>query len=555
MVLLIAALLLFIVPIIGLVVDCGLIYFVRTRLTAAADAAALSAARSLNLGLTVAAQNTNAITRAQAFFDANFPSGLYGTKNTSVSVTLTQGSTPSTLQTLYVSTLAQTDTPTYFMNIFNIDKVTVKVNGQAARRNINLMLVLDRSGSMSNVQPGTSTTACELMKSAAKNFVTYFSNNRDTLALVTFETAYYLSFPPASNFNPGINDAIDNINCSGGTNTSSGLNQAYYQLQQINQPSALNVVVLFTDGQPSALTCDFPVKRKRDTRYGDGLSQVTSTTATKALYPSGGYGTNSSVTFPPSPCSDASGDEWYKSPTYINPAGPYNPSWQPFLVGNTGAGATNYTVRGALVYSGSSPSPTGHTLGLYNWADSSSMITTSGGCAFQQGAWGGNKIVAARRDIAYIPATDAWGNSTTGFRTNWVFPDRTDFSGHDNFTSNSESSYNGHIRPDTPAAVGNAAYNATDNQASAIRADSTLTPVVYTIGLGGNDSAGYGVDTELLIRVANVQSAVDSTSGTVIVNPIYSTTQGQGLYAFAPNSTELNQAFALIASSVLRLSR
>ncbi|MCX6623573.1 MAG: VWA domain-containing protein [Acidobacteria bacterium] len=549
MVLLIACLLLFIVPIIGLVVDCSLIYFVRTRITAAADAAALAAARSLNLGLTVAAQNTAAVTRAQAFFDANFPSAAYGTRNTSMTVTLTQGATPSTLQTLYVSTLGQTDAPTYFMNIFNIDHVTVKVNGQAARRNINLMLVLDRSGSMANTQPSTSDTACNLMKSAAKNFVTYFSNNRDTLALVTFESAYYLTFAPNQNFNPAINTAIDGISCSGGTNTSSALNQAYVQLQNINQPSALNVIVLFTDGQPSVLTCDFPVKRKQDTRKGDGNGTALSPSA---MYPAAGSN-STNYAIPPSSCTDVSGDQWYKSsgsPTYTNPAGPYNPNWVPFQVGNPGAGATNFTIRGGLAYAGNL-AVNGTTMGLYGWNNSSATITTSGTCGFQQASWG---LDAVRRDIAYIPATDIWGNSTTGFRTNWIFPDRTNFSGADNFTSNTESTYNNHIRPDSAQTVANAAYNVTDAQGSAIRADTSLIPVIYTIGLGGNDASGYGVDTELLLRLANVQTGVDP-SGTVINNPIYSTTQGQGLYAYAPNSTELNQAFALIASSVLRLSR
>ncbi|MCC7499480.1 MAG: VWA domain-containing protein [Bryobacterales bacterium] len=549
MVLLVAAMLMFLVPVIGLVVDCSLIYYIRARLTAAADAAALAAARSLNLGITVADQNANAVARARAFFDANYSGPQYGAKNTNLNVTLAQGTTPATQKTLYVTTQAQTDAPTYFMNIFNISKVTIRVDGQAARRNINLMLVLDRSGSMTNTQPGSMSTACDTMKSAAKNFVTYFANNRDRLALVTYETSYYLTFAANSNFNPGISTAIDGISCSGGTNISSGLNQAYSQLQQIGEPAALNVIVLFTDGQPTALTCDFPVKLKRDSRYGDGNSSASPT----ALYPSGSSMT-STVTFPPSPCKDPSGDQWYKGPSYTNPAGPYNPNWQPFPVGSTGAGASNYTIRGAIVYAGSTPDPTGYVYGLYNWSGSPTPISTPGGCAFQQSAWS-NRVNAVRRDIAYIPDTDAWGNSTTGFRTNWVFPSPTNFTGRDKFTSNSESSYNGHIRPDNPASVGNAAYNVTDNQGSRIRADGNLNPIIYTIGLGGNDSSGYGVDTELLIRLANVQNALDPNTASVINNSIYNAAQPQGLYVYAPNTVQLNQAFALIASSVLRLSR
>src|SRR5580658_3769509 len=66
-------------PIVGLAIDGGFAFVVRTRLSAAADAAALAAGRSVNLSSTVAAADAQATTAATAFFNANFPSGYLNT--------------------------------------------------------------------------------------------------------------------------------------------------------------------------------------------------------------------------------------------------------------------------------------------------------------------------------------------------------------------------------------------------------------------------------------------------------------------------------------------
>jgi hypothetical protein len=93
------------------------------------------------------------------------------------------------------------------------------------------------------------------------------------------------------------------------------------------------------------------------------------------------------------------------------------------------------------------------------------------------------------------------------------------------------------MRPDKPITVEKAATNAVDNMANTIRNHSTLYPIIYTIGLGT-------VDEPLLKRIAN---DVGSTS--------YSTTQQTGLYAYAPDQTQLYRAFAMIQSEILRIAR
>ena len=50
-----------------------------------------------------------------------------------------------------------------------------------------------------------------------------------------------------------------NIACSGSTSTAMGLWKGYQQLVALNQPNALNVILLFTDGQPTAVALNMPV--------------------------------------------------------------------------------------------------------------------------------------------------------------------------------------------------------------------------------------------------------------------------------------------------------
>ena len=59
-ILLTGVLLVLIIPIVGLAIDAGVLYALKSKLVLATDAAALAAARSLNLGLTLAAQETAA---------------------------------------------------------------------------------------------------------------------------------------------------------------------------------------------------------------------------------------------------------------------------------------------------------------------------------------------------------------------------------------------------------------------------------------------------------------------------------------------------------------
>jgi Flp pilus assembly protein TadG len=131
------------VPLTGLAIDATILYVVKIKLSAAVDAAALAAGRSLSVGQDLASQTTSATNTAQDYFAANFPAGFW---NATSSAQVTVAQTSSLLRTVTVQGTATV--PTLFMQVLGIPSATVSDTGTAARRNTNLILVLDRSGSM-----------------------------------------------------------------------------------------------------------------------------------------------------------------------------------------------------------------------------------------------------------------------------------------------------------------------------------------------------------------------------------------------------------------------
>jgi Flp pilus assembly protein TadG len=240
-------------PLMGLAFDTGMAYFIRSRLIAAADAAALAGGRSLNVGMDPAAQFANAKAIATQYFNANFPSGYLGVNN--LSVNATAGNGPNNTRVVNVQVSATLSL--YFSGLFGASTTTLNASAQTSRRDVNVMLLLDRSGSMGRV--------CEIMKASAESFVDKFTNGRDRVGLITFMGNAHVDYPSALNFKPGLNLVLDQLNCGGDTGSAAALSLARQQLTIPNnlnillEPGALNVVVFFTDGVPNGYTAAFPV--------------------------------------------------------------------------------------------------------------------------------------------------------------------------------------------------------------------------------------------------------------------------------------------------------
>jgi hypothetical protein len=115
---------------------------------------------------------------------------------------------------------------------------------------VNLVLVLDRSGSMAvatGSNPGPN--AIDDLKYAAELFVERFDNTRDRIGLVSFGTTSNLDFAPAVNFEGGMTTHIQNLLAdNSGTNSPDAVWRAFDAINTLNDPNGLNVIVFFTDG-------------------------------------------------------------------------------------------------------------------------------------------------------------------------------------------------------------------------------------------------------------------------------------------------------------------
>ena len=462
-------------PLVGLAIDGSILYLVQAKLSAAVDAAALAAARSLSVGVDITSQTASATATAQSFFSANFPAGYWSTSNLSFTTTVAE----TAYKTRTVTMQASVTVPLIFMRILGQSGATVGAQGQASRRDVVMILVIDRSSSLQNAG------VCGTMTAAAQNFVGYFANGRDEIGLVTFMDGYNLSYAPTLNFDsnvPSLTTTLGQIKCYGDTGTAGALNQAYAQLLAVNLPGALNLIVFFTDGHPNGIAANFPVKTSVDTRYDCGTPGCTHSTSTL-------------VSTPKSTCSSTT------------------------------------TLQGEIAEWSGEPAPsTGYTYGLFAVTSSSDGTTSEAVAAGLTGCAMSSDQSKMRKDIAYVPATDLYGNSTSGYQS---------LSG---LVYTSGNPYVGQIRVDMPTAVVAASVNAADNQAATIRNDANLVPVIYAIGLGG--TSAEPIDTTFMERISN-----DPRS------PTYNSAKPAGEYFYSPNATDLTGVFQQVASEILRLSQ
>src|SRR5947209_876733 len=145
MVLLVSAMMLLfiVIPAVGLAIDAGILYAVKAKLQTAVDGAALGAARSLSRGLDLASQQSAASNTAVRWYHANFPTNWMGV-STVADPNVTFPTAPP--KTTIINVAGTIQSPTYFMRIFNVNSLPVNVVGQATRRDVNIVMVIDRSG-------------------------------------------------------------------------------------------------------------------------------------------------------------------------------------------------------------------------------------------------------------------------------------------------------------------------------------------------------------------------------------------------------------------------
>jgi Flp pilus assembly protein TadG len=512
--------LLFIIPLVGLSIDVGVLYVVKARLQASVDGASLAAARALNLGASTTAQASSAKQNAVNWFYANFPNGNWGTFNTVMDqTTVNVFDDPNNPQVRNVTVSATTTAPTYFMKWMRFESVVLAATGNASRRDVVVMMVLDRSGSMQNAG------ACGDMINAAKVFTGQFAAGRDRIGLVSYSDNYYLHSAPTTNFRTVLgytnasgsaNGAIDTITCAGGTSTAQAISVAYNELYKTNLPGALNVLMFETDGLPNTLTMNFWDSSTSSAGISNGS---TCKDVNNKTVSGGGFRTEASL------------PSWTTPPTLGS--GSFFPAISNKIVGAVATddpgGSNGFFLM--LNYWTSSAS--------YNFNSTSYLTTTTApGCYFTNSSYHHD---TSPNDIAWFPATDVWGNQAKPAN---AYAPVTLSGGH---VSVSWANYH------------NAVLNATDNAAYRARTNPNIPAYFFGVGLGG--TVVNPPDYILMQRMAN-----DPREDQFNTPPRYQAcsqepncvtydNQPQGTFLFSSNASQLGQAFLSISSQILRLSK
>lgn len=152
-----------VVPMIGVVggaVDASRLYLTRTRLQAACDAGVLA----IRKAMPTAAYTTDAENRGVAMFNFNFQDRDFGTTGTDFD--------PSGDATGKVSATALTTVPMTLMQVFGMASKSLSVTCSADIQipNIDVVFVLDVTGSMANELGDTGQTRIVALRAAAKTF-------------------------------------------------------------------------------------------------------------------------------------------------------------------------------------------------------------------------------------------------------------------------------------------------------------------------------------------------------------------------------------------------
>jgi Flp pilus assembly protein TadG len=567
-------------PVIGAAIDFTAMYIVKEKLQAAVDGAAIAAAQSLSAGTSFAPQQAAAQLCGQEFIAANIPTGsgpggggYWGAYTLQDSVVATQ--VPASKVTT-VTISATVYLPMLFMRMLGENAATVGAYGQASRRSVVLVLVIDRSGSM-----GAELGA---VQAGAAKFVNAFQGGTDMLGLVLISGSAFVAYPPhdwgknpgagafnaagptgpdvdfnSSTVSPNMLDTLGNMTSGSNTGTAEGLMLAYKELQTANQPGAMNIIVLWTDGAPNGITADFNAgvlgTATNSLRFSGAaptatnLSGCTNTNdGTTGQYPNvaansilgwmaqwGGYAYNSNAT------------QGVRERAQSSTAGMSVPLW------------TTLSAPGA---SGSDEVTLSHTSGPGN------------GCTWTDGS--------AINTVVNIPAMDYYGDATQGVNApvpgtlgnQFTTSDYKQSNIWNTTTANCQKGAGGTggvplqlsgtfagnaSTSNTPSSnacqIGLASWNATDMAGRQIHADTVLSPIIYTMGYAGSVSGSGGVDVVLLSRLANVTGTALNPQTGLVYNTVYNNSITPGLYLQIQQVGDVSTAFDQLLSEILRLSQ
>jgi Flp pilus assembly protein TadG len=165
-----------VIPMLALVggaIDMGRGYLSRTRLQEACDAGVLATRKKI--GSTVITNGvipTDASAAGNRFFNLNFSNGAYGTTARAFAMTLGSDYT--------ISGVASAQVPTVIMRLFGYVNlpVTVSCSAQFNYANTDIMMVLDTTGSMNEVNSGDTSSKISVLRQTVKDFYSAVETNK-----------------------------------------------------------------------------------------------------------------------------------------------------------------------------------------------------------------------------------------------------------------------------------------------------------------------------------------------------------------------------------------
>jgi Flp pilus assembly protein TadG len=248
------------IGLVGLAIDSGLAYGVKAKLASAVDAASIAGARALAEGVDDDARIAAARSAAKAYFAANIPAVFLGAQR----VELTDQMISAVHDATGYWTITVTGSvvmPVTFMRVLGFSDFPISALGQAIRRDLDIILVLDTSGSLAS--PAGTFAA---LKAAAVNFVNKFNAgaNGDRVGVVSFASGGVVDVPIIKDGTRGFNktqviNAINALSVSGSTASAEGLRLALNDINGVpaSNRSSLRMIVFFSDGAPNDVPAIF----------------------------------------------------------------------------------------------------------------------------------------------------------------------------------------------------------------------------------------------------------------------------------------------------------
>lgn len=162
-------------------IDFSRFYVIKSRMQMACDAGALAGRKVM--GKT--SFSSDALTEANKFFDTNFVSGSYGSKNLQRVFTETDGMVEG-------EATVQMDTSVLRLVDINEMNVTVECNGKLDIANTDVTFVLDTTGSMDTVDSGSSSRM-QGLRQAVKDFATTMEDAKSSRTVIRYGFVPYAS--------------------------------------------------------------------------------------------------------------------------------------------------------------------------------------------------------------------------------------------------------------------------------------------------------------------------------------------------------------------------